>query len=261
MGRVKIFRHTFFTIFIFIILITISTSFALSESLLDNTFEAHGGLENWQHQNAVTYTMIGFPLSPQVAKPNKSTVDLKNRYNRIESEEFTVGFNGESAWCVPGPEAVGLKPRFFSLGSFYFVAMPFVFADPGVILTDADTATFKGKTYKFIKVGYKSGTGHTSKDDYHLLIHPESNKLALINHAVTELPDVERVTWVFNEWQNVNGLLVPSKLTFYPGWNPDDPGKGATYTVEDVKFSTVAPDKSIYDPPDSAVMDTSPSVH
>lgn len=254
------FRHTFFTIFLLVLLITLKFSLAANDSLLDKTYAAHGGLEKWQEQKAMTYTMIGFPLTPQVSKPNKSIVDLKNRYNRIESEEFTVGFNGETAWSIPGPEAVGLKPRFFSLGSFYFVGMPFVFADPGVVLTDAGTTMFQGKSYKLITVGYNKGTGHTSKDDFHLLLDPESNKLALINHSVTEI-QVERVTWVFNEWQDVNGLLIPSKLTFYSGWNPDDPGKGATYTIEDVKLNSVAPEKSIYEPPANAVIDTSPSIH
>lgn len=228
---------------------------------LDQTFKAHGGISKWQEQHALSYTMVGFPLTPQVAKPNKSTVDLKNRYNRIESDDFVVGFNGEKGWCVPNQEAVGLKPRFFSLGSFYFVGIPFVFADPGVVLEDAGEAMFKGKTYKLVKVGYKTGTGHTSKDDYHIFIDPDTSMLALINHSVTEVPDVERVTWVYNEWQNVDGLLIPSSITFYAGWNPDEPGKGSIYTIENAKFSKVSPDVSIYQPPENAVIDDSPSLH
>ena len=254
------FRSIITSLFALFLLISINNSFSANENILDKTFEAHGGLEKWQKQYAMVYTMVGFPLTPQVAKPNKSTVDLKNRYNRIESEEFTVGFNGETAWTIPGPEAVGLPPRFFSLGSFYFNGMPFVFADPGVVLTDEGTATFQGKSYRLIKAGFKKGTGHSSKDDFHLLIDPESNKLVLINHSVTEI-QVERATWVFNEWQDINGLLLPAKVTYYPGWNPDNPGGGATYTIENINISNVAPDKSIYDPPENAVIDTSPSLH
>ena len=54
---------------------------------------------------------------------------------------------------------------------------------------------------------------------------------------------------------------MPSKVTYYPGWNPDDPGEGATYTIENVKFSSVAPDKAFYEAPANAVIDTSPSIH
>ena len=46
-------------------------------SPLDATYEAHGGLAQWQRQRTFTYTLEGFPLSPQVAKVNHSTVDLR----------------------------------------------------------------------------------------------------------------------------------------------------------------------------------------
>lgn len=232
-----------------------------SDNPLVKTFEAHGGLDKWDGKGTMIYTLDGFPLSPQVAKPNKSTVDLKNRYNLIEGEGFTVGFNGLQAWAVPGPDAVGLPTRFFNLGSFYFIGMPFVFGDPGTVITDAGTATFKGKTYRVANVGYKRGTGYTSSDDYVLLIDPVTDRLALIHHSVTEVPDVDRVTWVFNEWQEVDGLLVPALLTFYPGWNPEDPGEGSVTVIRNVSFSDDSPDPSIYNPPDEAVIDDSPEIH
>jgi hypothetical protein len=78
---------------------------------------------------------------------------------------------------------------------------------------------------------------------------------------VTEVPDVDRVTWVFNEWQEVDGLLVPALLTFYPGWNPEDPGKGSVTVIKNVSFSADSPDPSIYNPPDEAVIDDSPEIH
>ncbi len=66
---------------------------------------------------------------------------------------------------------------------------------------------------------------------------------------------MERVTWVFDEWQEVDGLVVPSRMTFHQGWNPDNRGDGATFTITDVKFDTAAPDRAIYAPPASAVID------
>lgn len=234
---------------------------ANTKNPLAGTFEAHGGLDAIAAKGTMIYTLEGFPLTPQVAKPNTSTVDLKNRYNLIKSQDFTVGFNGESAWSEPGPDAVGLPPRFFTLGSFYFIGMPFVFSDQGTVITDAGTARFKGKTYRAVNIGYKTGTGYTSKDDYVLLIDPDTNRLALIHHSVTENADVDRVTWAFNEWQEVQGVLVPAKLTFYPGWNPGDPGEGFVTIIKDVSFSEDTPDPSIYNPPSGAVIDNSPEVH
>ena len=79
------------------------------------TFEAHGGLDRWHAQRSFSYVLDGFPLSPQVARRNRSTVDLRNRYNRIEGDGFVVGWDGEKAWADPDPDAVGQQPRFFAL--------------------------------------------------------------------------------------------------------------------------------------------------
>lgn len=57
-----------------------------SDGPLAATFEAHGGLDRWQARRSFSYLLDGFPLSPQVARRHRSTVDLRNRYNRIEGE-------------------------------------------------------------------------------------------------------------------------------------------------------------------------------
>jgi len=237
------------------------SSWGAAESVLATTWEAHGSLTQWQKQRTLTYTLNDFPLSAQVAKPNVSTVDLRNRCNRIEGEGFVVGYDGKEAWCLPGPEAVGLPARFFALGSFYFIGMPFVFADPGVRLEERSAATFRGKKYRVVGVGYESGVGYTSKDDYVLYIDPDTHILKLIHHSVTEPSNkVERVTWVFDEWQRVSGLLIPKQMTFYGGWNEGElPGPGKSCTIENAEFRTDAPDPTIYARPPNAVVDNSPS--
>ncbi len=219
------------------------------------TYEAHGGIDEWRRQRALTYTLEGFPLSPQVAKPNTATVDLHNRHNRIEGAGFVVGFDGKQAWSTPGPDAVGLPPRFFTLGSFYFIGMPFVFADPGVVVEDKGKERFRGKTYRVAQVRYEAGIGYSSEDAFMVFIDPKHDRLALIHHSVTESPDVDRVTWVFDDWQQVAGLVIPSRMTFYSGWNPNDPGKGASFTVENARMSAMAPDPAIYNPPSGAVIE------
>ena len=57
----------------------------------------------------------------------------------------------------------------------------------------------------------------------------------------------------------MSGLLVPARVTFYAGWNPDDPGEGATFTVEDAVLGTTPPDPAIYVPPADAVVGDGPS--
>ena len=227
----------------------------VKELPLWRTYEAHGGIDEWRRQGTLTYTLDGFPLSPQVAKPNSATVDLHNRYNRIEGAGFVVGFDGKQSWSTPGPDAVGLPPRFCTLGSFYFIGMPFVFADPGAIVEDKGKDRFRGKTYRVVQVRYEAGVGYSSEDDFMVFIDPRTNRLALIHHSVTESPDADRVTWVFDDWQRAAGLVIPSRMTFYSGWNPDDPGEGASFTVGNVKISATVPDPTIYNPPSGAVIE------
>jgi len=233
---------------------------ANARNKLNATLNAHGGIENWQRYRTFAYTMDGFPLSPQVAKTSRSTVDLRHRTNRIEAEGYTTAWDGKVAWSTPGPDAIGLPPRFYNLGSFYFIAMPFVFADPGVVLTDGGRGDFNGKTYDVIHVGYQHGIGHSSKDDYTLFVDPDTHRLALFHHSVTET-GVERVTWTLDEYQKINGLLIPAKMTFYSGFNPDNPGDGATFTITKVQLDESAPDPSIYEQPQGTAIDQTPAKH
>jgi len=86
-----------------IIIISTGCTQNIKATPLGKTYEAHGGIKQWQRQRTFIYSLEGFPLSPQVAKTNTSTVDLRHRYNRIEGTGFVVGFNGKQAWSTPGP--------------------------------------------------------------------------------------------------------------------------------------------------------------
>ncbi|MBB6429546.1 hypothetical protein [Algisphaera agarilytica] len=218
------------------------------------TLDAHGGLDTWQQQGTLTYVLTGFPLSGPMSQPNTSTIDLRSRANRIDGQGFTVGWNGEQAWSTGEPNSSGLPSRFVTLGSFYFLGMPFVFADPGTVITERVDVEFEGQTYRSVGVGYEQGIGSTAEDDYVLLIDPESDRLFAIHHSVTET-GVERVTWVFNDWQEQDGLFAPARLTFYAGWNPDDPGQGAVTEVSELDFRTQRPNANIYRVPADATID------
>lgn len=224
------------------------------QARLAQVLEAHGGLDKWQSFGTLAYTMKDFPLSEQIAQENRSTVDLVSRQNRIEGPGYTVGFDGENAWSVPGPKSSGLPSRFVNLGSFYFIGLPFVLADPGVNVADSGKSTFQGKEYDTLTVTFGEGVGHSDDDNYVVFIEPETNRVALIHHNVTELYDeATRVTWVYNGYTEVNGLQIPSKLTFYQGWNENpDPATGATYTVENIELKKDRPDNSIYQAPETA---------
>ncbi|MEO0965330.1 MAG: hypothetical protein AAFY08_09440 [Planctomycetota bacterium] len=223
--------------------------------LLRPTLDAHGGLDRWRDQGTFTYTLTGFPLSEPMSQPNTTTFDLQDRIVRIDGQGFTVAFDGTYAWSTGQANSAGLPSRFVTLGSSYFVAMPFVFADPGAILTDGGTVNYRGVPHRAINVGYDNGVGASSEDAYQLLIDPETDRLAAINHSVTEI-GIERVTWAFPQWQPVDGLLVPARLEFTKGWDPDNTDPGAFTEVTDVDFDTAQPDASIYRPQAGSTIDS-----
>lgn len=226
-------------------------------SPLASTFAAHGGLEAWRAQGTFRYTMKGFPLSGPMSQPNVSTVDLQTRRNRIDGQGFSVGWDGEQAWGSPALDSAGLPPRFVSLGSFYFIGMPFVFGDPGAAVERLDDERWEGRRHEAYRITYPTGVGKTPDDDYVVFVDPGSRRLVLIHHNVTEKgAEVERVTWIFESWQRVAGLLVPERMTFHPGWNPGArPAEGgASFTIEDVAFAVPSPDPSLYAAPRSAAI-------
>ncbi|MEO0586401.1 MAG: hypothetical protein AAF078_02065 [Planctomycetota bacterium] len=224
-------------------------------ALLRPTLDAHGGLDRWRAQRTFTYTLTGFPLSEAMSQPNTHTFDLQRRVNRIDGTGFTVAYNGHTAWSTGQENSSGLPSRFVSLGSSYFIVMPFVFADPGTIITDAGTVDYQGKPHRAINVGYETGVGASSEDAYQLLIDPQTDRLVAINHSVTEI-GVERVTWGYPQWQETDGLLVPARLEFTKGWDPQNAEPGAFTEVTNVDFTTTAPDANLYEPLPGSTIDS-----
>ncbi len=229
---------------------------------LAQAIEAHGGLETWQSYGRLDYATRDFPLGAKAPFDFTQSTDLQNRRHLTHGKDFTSGLNGEDAWAVPNVETLGIPPRFFESGNFYFIAMPFVFADPGVQSRDLGNKTFQGRAYDLVAISYPQGIGDTPEDDYILYIDAETHRLHMIDFVPTSaevngdtpIEELPRKALVFNQWQDAGGLLVPSKLTFY-GWADGElQGDGNTYYVKDVTFSQAVPDASIFAAPGKPVI-------
>ncbi len=225
---------------------------------LEPTIAAHGGWNAWNEQRTLTYDAIDWPLGVQ---PEFShTADLRSRYHRAESATYTSGIAGGEAWLAPAPgieagtDPLGLPPAFFLHGNFYFHAMPFVFADPGVNVRPLGPGELFGETYDRLGVSFGAGVGDTNDDDYILFVDPDTRRLAAINFSITHdavrgdaaIADAPRKVLVFNAWQDVDGLLLPETLTFHAVEGGEVASDGATYRITNVGLSTEAPDPSIF---------------
>jgi len=239
-----------------------SKSTALAESL-----KAHGGADTWRSFARMDYSTRDFPLGANAPFDFSQTTDLRSRRHLTRGEGFTSGKNEQGAWALPNTEALGLPPSFFESGNFYFVAMPFVFADPGVIARDLGTETFQQREYNLVAISYPAGIGDTPEDDYILYIDAQTHRLYMIDFVPTSaevngdtpIEDLPRKALVFDQWQNADGLLVPSKLTFY-GWADGQlQGDGNTYFIHGVTFSKDSPQASLFLTPNQPVIE--PSIH
>ncbi len=100
-------------------------------------------------------------------KKDHQLFDLQTRDGLITSSAYTLGANHGEVWIKPALDALGgTPPRFYIWTPFYFFGMPFVFADPGVVLESLGKRSFGGEKFDAIRVTYKKGTGDSSDDSY-----------------------------------------------------------------------------------------------
>jgi hypothetical protein len=236
---------------------------------LAEAIQAHGGLDTWQSYARMDYTTKDFPLGANAPFDFTQTTDLRNRHHVTHGKGFTSGKNADTAWALPNTEALGIPPAFFESGNFYFITMPFVFADPGVIARDIGQATFQDRTYDLVAITYPAHIGDTPEDDYILYIDAETHRLRMIDFVPTSAEvngdtpkeDLPRKALIFNDWNRYGGLLIPSKATFY-GWADGQlHGDGNTYTIQDVSFSKTAPKPSMFLTQNSRVIQSTANVN
>jgi len=182
-------------------------------ALMSEVWDAHGGIDRWKSFAAMEFTM------DSDEKPvEKHIIDLQSRHVRIESDSFTIGMDGERVWVAPSLQAYDRDPRFYHNLMFYFYAIPYVMADPGVRVEDAGNRTLDERSYRALRVSFEEGTGDADDDEYILLIDPESGQLAWLLYTVTYFSGEASESYnalKYTNYHEVNGLLLPHDLTGY----------------------------------------------
>ena len=237
----------------------------ISNAQLEESYNAHGGLETFKNYGTLQYDQQ-MEITGIVNVSDNQLFDLNSRKALITSENYIVGFDGTEAWITPNPEALGIPPRFYALTPFYFFGLPFLFADPGVNLESLGTKELNGKEYNVVKATYDPGIGDTPDDDYVAYLDKETNQIEVLHYIVTYPPlmqgksieELERHAAVYEEWQQVDGLIVPKKISFYE-WSDDKLGESAvgSMTFENVSFNKETPDPSVFQKPEGAIVDNS----
>lgn len=221
-------------------------------SAIAKVFDAHGGFDQWSSLKTLSYDNGG----------QNTLVELQNRYTRIQSENQTVGFDGEKVWVNPPSENAGRQRMRYNL-MFYFYAFPFVIGDPGITYEDLEPMDLQGKSYNAVKVSYGDGVGDSPKDNYIVLSDPETHQMHWLMYTATfgggEASD--RFSLIkYEGWKAYEGVVLPSSLQWYQ-YNDGVVGepRGGARVFENINVAKEYPSMDNFSMPEGAQDVTNPA--
>ena len=201
----------------------------------EDTLRTHGGFWNWHAYRTMRYDLEGWPFQKKSRGREFHTVDLQTGKIRIDSDGgfplYHLGFDGRSAWVSPSRDAINALTRFYTLAPFRFIGMPFVLAQAGVSQENLGERLVAGRKYEAYRFRFPPGTDSPS-DDFIAYVDDDTRLLHLVTFEVNR----REFAVVFDEWQGVDGLTVPRRLSFHE-WADGRPGPArASFEVLNVAF-------------------------
>lgn len=215
-------------------------------------FDAHGGTDAWSNMNALTFEIL------KESGLEKHTVALRDRRSLIETDQWTIGFDGVNVWLAQEEEeAYKGNARFYHNLMFYFYAMPFVLADDGINYSAEPTTELDGKMYEGIKISYNDGVGDAPEDEYIVYYDAETHLMTWLAYTVTYRTNEKSDNWryiKYAEWQDVNGFILPKTLTWYNIEEGRPTGPRSSMNFENIEVSDVLPSSDQFLKPEGAVI-------
>jgi len=230
-----------------------STTVKLPEALAKGLV-AHGGLENWQKMEGLQFAFQKDSVTKELHQ-----INLKTRKTLITRGDVKVGFDGEEVWVSPNKAAFGKgSARFYHSVYYYFYAMPYVLADPGINYEEVAARMIDGKSCPGVKITYGANVGDAPDDYYIAYFDPETNLLYGLLYTVTYgdgKPNENFSALKYEKWQRVNGLLVPELMVWYKFENDDYGEKRRGKIFTEVQVSDAGFEEGIFERPEGAEVD------
>jgi len=102
---------------------------------------------------------------------------------------------------------------------FYFYAMPWVVADPGIQYNKTSPLVFEGEEYPGIQISYDDGIGLSPKDEYFVHYDPKTYQMRWLGYTVTYYSNEpsDEVRWIeYPSWsEQSDGVQLPDSLVWY----------------------------------------------
>ena len=229
---------------------TLDVTTSIYPDNITKIFDAHGGIDNWNAMQSLEFTM------PKETGDEVTLTNLKSRKSLITMPKHTIGFDGSDVW-LESKDTTSYKgnPKFYYNLMFYFYAMPFILADDGILYSEAEPMTFEGKTYPGILISYESGIGESPEDEYILYYDPDTHQMAWLGYTVTFFTKAKGKEFHFikyDDWQTVEGLVLPKTLHWYNYENNMPTTKRNEVPFTNVKLSKSQPNDADFSKPESA---------
>ena len=215
-------------------------------------FDAHGGTDAWQKMKALYFEI------PKESGAEKHTVALQDRRSLIETDAWSIGYDGSEVWLLAQEtDAYKGNARFYHNLMFYFYAMPFVLADDGIQYESVPATQLDGMSYEGVRISYNDGVGDAPKDEYILYFDKETHQMKWLGYTVTYGKAEKSDNWRFikyAEWTTQNGLVLPKALTWYQVEEGKPTTARNTMTFENISISESQPEAGLFMKPEGAIV-------
>lgn len=217
---------------------------------LQKVFTAHGGLLAWKSKKSLVYEM------PKPDNREIHTTNLYSRKDRIDSPDFSMGFDGKDVWLLDKNGTYKGDAVFYHNLMFYFYAMPFVVADNGIVYGDTEDLVFEGRNYPGIRISYNEGVGTSPKDEYFVHYDPETYQMAWLGYTVTYRSGEksDNVKWIrYNDWMEVDDVVLPKSMTWHAYEGKEIKAAKSAVPFENVVLNDTAKPDAFFAKPEKAV--------
>lgn len=187
-----------------------------------SSIEAHGGLERWFSNGPISFHFDYQPLDGSKRRNSYQVVDqwsVRAVHEVAENRQMKYGWDGENAWSFPDSADVGVNPRFWSTTPFYFVGLPFVLADEGILLEEFGQKEFNGVVYDLVKATFEEGIGDAPDDFYVIYLHPETREMAGLRYIVSYPGFFPNGGSAPEKFMEIVGLQKVNGITLSKGYN------------------------------------------
>jgi hypothetical protein len=207
-----------------------------TKRVVENMVKAHGGLERWKSAPSIRYDAV---MHNNYHGPQEfawwvqhEVIDQASRkvYQDWALDGARLGFDGNEVWSHnwSRPNPPTMMVYFF----YYFVNLPWLTQDDGVVLGEPGTFTWPGTEKELIEVSMTfteaPGAGKTGKDYFVLYIDPDSWRLFGYQYGIGYKPFLKLVNmpegqetfgplWrVITKYSEVDGLVFPAAFRTMP---------------------------------------------